>query len=589
MQASFTKPLSPAVLLIGTLALTLWAYLPSLANNFFHLDDPVYITAITHWTWRNVLGLFLSGAEGYHPLTLLTLSANHYWAGLDPFSYHLINLLLHTTNTALVFFLIQSVTRHAFLACMTATLFGLHPVHVESVAWIASRKDVQYALFYLTALLAYRTFLRARQPGWYALALICGLLAVFSKGMAITLGLALLLLDYLSERSFRNGRVWIEKAPFLVMGLVFGLINVHYQQARGYVPPTESMAPLLDRLFGAAHAFALYLFNFCMPLRLSAYHPYPAMEAATRWIGTGAVLMYIVVTALTLRRSRGAAFGLLFFAAHIAPVLQLVPVSTFVIADRYNYVSSIGLCLLVGIGLRRALAVSRPAAWMSAFALAAVLAWLGWSTFLRCQVWKDTFSVWNDVLRVYPRAPLALQERAYEYYARGQYEAADRDLTLAIEQAPSSAEPYLLRGVTRFLTGHPTDALADLNRAIALDPREPKAHMNRGLVHFALQDSQQALDDLTRAIALDRGPAPQAHAHRGRVKLALNDPEGAAADAARALQSDPRLPLAYEVRAQAHERLGQLHAALADWRRAAELDPANTNALEAVGRLATAP
>lgn len=585
MKTDSPLKISPFVLILIVLALTLFAYLPSLSNNFFHQDDPVYIKAVTHWSTRNVINLFLHGMEGYHPLTLLTLSANYYFAGLNPFSYHLINLLLHLVNTALVFLLIRRLTSNAMLACVTAVIFGLHPVHVESVAWVSSRKDVQYALFYLLALLSYESFLRNCQWRFYAIALGLGLLAILSKGMGVALVFSLVLIDYATGRSFIEKRLWLEKLPFLVLSMVFGIVNVLAQQARGYVPSGGSMAPLAERLMTASYALGLYLFNFFIPVRLCAYHPYPDIGIREIILGAFTLVVMAVAIILVIRRSRLAAFSLFFFLANIVLVLQVVPVSTFIIADRYNYVSSMGLCLLVGLGVLYAAAWSRSAARVSAFLLISVLAMMSWSTFIRCQIWKNTLSVWNDVLRVYPRAVLALQERAGEYYAYGKFDEADRDLSVALEQSPYRSELYFLRGAARARMNSASSALADLNMAIALDPRNTKAYINRGLVQFNRHDFRHAMEDLTKAIELSGGRSALAFSHRSMVKNALKDPEGAAQDAAFAIQMEPQLISAYVNRAVALEQLNQKNAALADWQQALRLDPVCTQAMRAAAHL----
>lgn len=204
---------------------------------------------------------------------------------------------------------------------------------------------------------------------------------------------------------------------------------------------------------------------------------------------------------------------------------------------------------------------------------------------MRCQIWEDTFSVWNDVLRVHPCAVLALQERACEYYADGKFDAAERDLTFALEQAPFRSELYLLRGAARARTNNASAALSDLNLAVALDPHNIKTYINRGLILFNLCDLGHAMEDLSKAIELSGGRSALAFSHRSMVKNALEDTEGAAQDATFAIQMEPQMISAYVNRAVALEQLGRKNAALHDWRQALTLDPACTQAMRAVGRL----
>ena len=590
MRASASSPfrLSPAVSLAAVVTLTLIAYLPSLGNNFFNLDDPVYIKSVAKWTVPNVLGLFLHGREGYHPLALLTLSANYLFGGLNPFGYHLVNLLLHLANTAFVFILTRKIVPGGCVALATALLFGLHPVHVESVAWVSSRKDVQYAFFYLLALLCHESFLRSRRWRLYAMTLALGLLAILSKGMAVSLPLSLLLVDFAKGRSLTDKKVWLEKMPFFALGLVFGAVSILTQQARGYVPSGGTMAPLAERLATAAYALGMYLYNFFIPLRLCAYHPCPETGWREILLGIAAVFIVAFLLAVALRRSRLVLFSLLFFLANIVLVLQLVPVSTFIIADRYNYISSIGLCLLVGLGIEAAARRSKKMVFLSIAALVLIAAAAGWHTFNRCLVWKDTLSIWTDVLRLYPRAVLPLQDRACEYYAAGEFALADRDLSLAIEHAPYRTELRLLRGATRSRLGDMRAALDDLNMAVRLEPQNARAYMSRGLVFYELREVAPARDDFSKAIELSHGKSAQAYSHRAMVRIALNDLQGALSDANHAVDLAPYLPGARANRAIALEKLNRNPEALIEWRHALNLDPTSAQAARAVARLESA-
>jgi tetratricopeptide (TPR) repeat protein len=338
-------------------------------------------------------------------------------------------------------------------------------------------------------------------------------------------------------------------------------------------------------LLAAAYALGMYLFNFFIPIRLCAYHPYPVIGLRESILGAVTAIALLALIIIAFRRSRMAFFSLLFFLANIALVLQIVPVSTFIIADRYNYISSVGLCLLVALGVRRAASWPRPAPAVVAILLIATLSLTGWSTFKRCQAWKDTLTIWSDVLRVYPRAVIALQDRGCEYYAHGEYEAADRDLSLALQEAPRRPELYLFRGATRSKLGNAPASLADLNMAIILNPGNYKAYLSRGLVLFNQRDFNQATNDFTRAIELSKGQSALSFSHRSMVKNALNDPEGALQDSTTAIKLDPLMVSAYVNRAVALEQLGRIKAALQVWRQALAMDPTCTQAVQAVTRL----
>ncbi len=219
-----TWQLAPLVLLI--VVVTAVPFLGSLDNDFVNWDDGVYVKnnrQIQDLTWPSVQEIFSAPlSRAYTPFTLLSLSLDHAIWGLDPFGYHLTNLLLHLANTLLVFLFIWRLTNHRLPSLVAALLFGVHPLHVESVVWITERKDVLSTLFFLTALLCYLRFRREQRSVFYYVSLALFVIALLSKQMAITLPLVLLLCDFLVGRAWTR-RVFVEKLPFFLLSLVFAL------------------------------------------------------------------------------------------------------------------------------------------------------------------------------------------------------------------------------------------------------------------------------------------------------------------------------------------------------------------------------
>src|SRR6187399_1866970 len=222
--------------LLGVLVITGICLFPMLNNGFTNWDDDVYVInnlVIKTPDWKAIF--FRPSAYNYHPLTMLTLAFNYAISGMEPFSYHFVNWLLHILNTSLVFLFIYKISgRKIFVAAFTSLIFGIHPMHIESVAWISERKDVLYASFFLLALLQYWHFLETGKRPNFLYCFSFFILSLLSKPAAIILPFVLLLLDYWHGRSF-TWKLWVEKIPFLIFSLLLGLITIKVQSAEAIV------------------------------------------------------------------------------------------------------------------------------------------------------------------------------------------------------------------------------------------------------------------------------------------------------------------------------------------------------------------
>src|SRR6266571_3392951 len=262
-----------------TLVLTVLSFSPSLDNGFTNWDDPGYVLenySIRDLSQKNVANVFTSYLQGnYHPLTVLSYAVEYKFFQLDPKIYHITNLLLHVLNTTFVFWLIRLLTGRLETAAITAVLFGIHPLHVESVAWISERKDVLFSLFYLGSLISYVLSLTKVQDRvrYLIMSLVLFILSLLSKGVAVTLPLVLLLIDYYFKRTFTK-KIFIEKIPFFLLSIGFGVIAILAQKSEGAIQ-TMTTYPFYDRLLIASYGIVTYLFKIFVPQQLSAFYPYP--------------------------------------------------------------------------------------------------------------------------------------------------------------------------------------------------------------------------------------------------------------------------------------------------------------------------
>ena len=281
------KNIHPGIWMLFIAGITALVFSPMLGNGFTNWDDEGYILANGLLRGPDWKGIFTQQVVGnYHPLTILSLALNYALTELNPFSYVLFNLLLHVTNTLLVFYFIWILSeKKTWIAVFTALLFGLHPMHVESVAWISERKDVLYTLFFLLSLIQYWRYLNAGKILNYWLSFIFFILSIVSKPAAIVLPLVLFLLDYWKGRSFnrtafRESRLWrkviIEKIPFFIVSVAFAVITLKIQSQTAVAG--LDVYPLWMRLFFAFYVVMIYCFRFFIPYPLAAFHPYPDPE-----------------------------------------------------------------------------------------------------------------------------------------------------------------------------------------------------------------------------------------------------------------------------------------------------------------------
>ncbi|HEU5311738.1 MAG TPA: hypothetical protein VFV24_09825, partial [Candidatus Eisenbacteria bacterium] len=350
-------PLPLAAALITVLVATFAIYATSFDHEFTTWDDPDYVTdnALVRSQDYGALSKAIVSSN-YHPLTMFSMAWNAA-PPLSPKPFLVTNALLHTINTGLVFWLALRLSRRRlFVAFWAALFFGVHPMHVESVAWISERKDVLYTLFFLAGAVAYHRYLERREIPWLAGALALFVLSCLSKGMAVVFPLVMVLMDIWERRRVFETRSILEKAPFLAVALLFGRIVLDVQgggDLNGLLTKTtlhlKGIADTLpyaawERLILPTYGFAAYLVKLFVPVRLSAFYPYPP-PGTLGPVHLLAPLVFLAVLALIVwdfRRTRILTFGLGWYLVTILPVLQWLPVGEAIMADRYAYLSYVG-------------------------------------------------------------------------------------------------------------------------------------------------------------------------------------------------------------------------------------------------------
>ena len=548
--------------LLSVAVITALCLFPLLGNGFTNWDDHYYVVNNSLLRGPDWIGILTRPVvSNYHPLTVLSLAANYAISGTAPWSYLLVNLLLHLANTVLVFWFAWLLSnKKTWVALFTALLFGIHPMHVESVAWVSERKDVLYTLFFLLSMIAYWKYLQTNRSIRYWACFVLFACSLLSKPAAIVLPLVLLLLDYWKERPFTR-RMILEKIPFFLVAGLFAVVTLKLQSVTAMT--SLDLYPLWVRLLFASYAVVVYLARFFIPYPLSAFHPFPPPDHLGWTIYLSPLfLLGLILLMWHFRKNRLVVFGSLFFLINIVLVLQLVPIGFTIVSERYTYVPYIGLAFLVTMIVTRFVSAKRliPAAAGAVIVFSA----FGFLSFKRTQVWKNSETLWTDVINHYPNAALPRGERAQSNYskaiimdqaaARQLFERVVEDCTVVIDQEKEASNSngknvgtsmYKMRSGAYNGLKQYDKASADIEAWLAINPEDSEALFQRGTLlvnHF--RKYSEALADFDRAIHND--PQGKYFLNRSICHYKQGDKANAIADAQAAEQKGVKIPDNYK-------------------------------------------
>jgi len=550
-KRDYTKFIYIAVVFI----ITIIAYSNSLKGDFiYQFDDDLYVTNnpdIKEINGDNLRKIFTKPYVGlYLPLTMLTLMADFAMHELNPKGYHVTNLLMHLISTVLVFFLILKIKPDRYIAGLAAMIFAIHPLHVESVTWISERKDVLYSLFYLAGLITYLNFTHKPSVKNYLLTMLLFILSLISKAVAVSFPLFLVAFDWYRGRNIFNLKVILEKVPFFGLSLFFGLLGIYFTSTAD--DTTTPVIEWIHRPFIVSDAMMIYLTKFFAPFNLMIYYYYPDVASGSlplRFYISAILLIVIFIgvafwiwKAKTYRRD--LLLGLMFFAIPTFFILQLIPAGRAYAADRYTYLSYIGIAYIIGIyttGLINGLDKKRPA--LRKIVLSLVIIYtvgFAFLTYQRNKDWKDSFTLFTDL----------------------------------IEKNPNHGHPHLIRGITHVQFGNLQQALDDYTESIRLRPADAKTWANRSSVRGMLGDISGALDDANRSLEIWPNYTNGLN-NRATAYFFSNNFEKAIADYTRLIDKDPNNAELFRRRILANEKLNNTDGLLQDYLRLTELEPSN--------------
>lgn len=574
------KNIAAWLYLAPVLVLTFILYATTLSNYFIiNWDDDGYIInnpMLKDFSWNSIVFMFTHfHLDNYHPITTLSNAIEYHLFQLNPTPYHFNNIMLHLLNTGLVFYLIKLLLKNKEAAFIVALLFAIHPMHVESVAWISERKDLLYTAFFLLSLILYHRFITENNNKCLIYAVAMMLLSCLSKSAAVALTPVLFLVDFYGGKKITI-RSLLPKIPFFILSVLFGVLVLISQNKSGSMNMVAHFS-IFDKLFLASYGLVFYIAKLFVPIHLSSMYLYPVK--VNGFLPMEYYLSPLVIVAVVLlffkfkQIQKELLFGFLFYFFTVAMVIQVVPVGKAIVAERYSYVPYIGLFFIIArfylmirnneIGNTQKI---KPVLTSVLVIYALIFCFLTWN---RNKEWKDSYTLFSSIIERQP-------DSYYGYYTRGigrgllnDTQGAIDDYTKAIEVDPEHDDLWYNRGVELEKINQKDAAFTDYTRAIKINPRHAKAFYNRGNLKFLKGNLPDAIIDYSSAIKIDSTHA-EAYCNRAISNLYLKDSAKAMIDFNASLKQNPKLINALYNRGMLHIAKNNSDAACTDFSAAAK-------------------
>lgn len=574
------------ILAIALALLTLILYLPCLRNQFLNYDDPAYVTANQHVlqgiSWKNIVWAFTSTEEAnWHPLTWLSHMADVELFGLKSSAHHFTNILLHLCNVLLVFWILRSATGSTISSAVVAALFGVHPLNVESVAWISERKALLSMLFMLLSFVAWGRYVRRRSSGRYWLVVVLFAFALMSKPMAITFPLLLLLADYWPFARIANtksktafSKLIIEKIPLFFMSACSAVVTVYAQRTGGALG-SATVLPFNWRFRNAIYSYAVYLFKAVWPSKLAVFYPHPEGGLAIWKVFLSAALIG-TITALIwhYRRKRYLVFGWLWFIGTLVPVIGIVQVGRQGWADRYAYLPLIGIFVIatwLSADLLSSERFSFPI--VTTAAIGVILAYTSVS-YREIHYWRNSYTLFSRALEVTRNNDIAEDNLGEALVELGRPELAAEHFQSAARINPKVSTPHYNLGTLLQMQGKINEAIREYSLALqyATDRTElAQTHNNLGAILLQSGNSAAAVQQFDAALQINPGKV-NSLLGRGMAKFNEGDLSAALQDFTRASQMKGS-PTAYFWMGRILEEQGNIGEAAVAYRHALQVAP----------------
>ena len=558
-------------------------YGQTVGHEFVNYDDGKYVYENVHvrngLSWEGVGWAFTTlWASNWHPLTWLSHMLDCELFGLNAGVHHLGNVLLHILNSMLLCLVLRNMTGAVWRSAMVAALFALHPLHVESVAWVAERKDVLSTLFFMLTLGAYARYADRPSRTRYGLVFVFLALGLMAKPMLVTVPFVLLLLDYWPLERFRLTQtnalrlLVMEKVPLFVLVAASSLVTFVAQQ-RGGATSLTFVVPFGLRIANALVSYVAYPGKILWPTGLAVLYPYRDAVSTVQWAGAAAVLAGVTVLVIwASRKRRYPAVGWLWYLGTLVPVIGLVQVGMQSMADRYTYVPAMGLFVMAVWGMADLLARWRLGRVVHAAMAGVVIVACMIGTWFQVDCWANTVTLFEHALKVARPSALAHNNLGLAFAEQGKREKAIAHYQEALRIHPTYAKAHANLGVLLMEKGKSSEAIRHCTEAVRIDPQLAKGHLNLGFVLFRQGKDEEAIASYREALRIQPTYA-KAHYNLGFSLARQGKADEAISHFHEALAVDPASPGAHRSLAMALDDKGEHEEAIGHYREAIRLDP----------------
>src|SRR6266567_640863 len=572
-------------------ALTWVIFGQTLRHDFINYDDPRYVYENTKIT----RGLSIAGigwafthihSENWHPLTTISHMLDCQLYGLKAGWHHFTNVVLHTIAAILLFLVLQQMTSTLWRSAFVATLFAIHPLHVESVAWVAERKDVLSGVFFMLTLLAYVHYVRTPSVGRYLAVAVLSAFGLMSKPMLVTLPFVLLLLDYWPLGRIRGHKsdvsghenlvmLLVEKIPLVGLSAVSSVVTFLAQ--RGAVGWTEQL-PVSARINNAVATYVVYMWQMLWPLKLAVFYPHPENRLPISEIMLAlAILIAATAAAFILRKKRPyLVTGWLWYLGMLVPVIGLVQVGWQGHADRYTYLPQIGLYILLTWTVADLTARWRRQREILSASAAVIIGVLSWRAWVQTSYWRDSETLFTHALAVTSNNDVAENNLGIVFLRKGNLDGAISLLQAAVDLRPENSPAHENLAKALLQKGQVTNALVHYRRLLELQPDNIEVHNIVGTVLIQQGQAREAVEEWQKVLAIqpDNG-----NAMSNLAWVFATSPDDSLRDGAKAVQlaeqamriSGGRIPIIFRTLAAAYAEKGRFSEAIQTAQRGIEL------------------
>lgn len=602
-QTPVQKSKSELIYIVLLLGFTFLIFSPSLKNEFVNWDDDRNVYENPTVTDLNFKAIFSQVVIGnYNPLSILSFAIEHKLFGMDPNMMHLTNILLHMVCIFFVFKIFRLLGIDLLFALIGAALFAIHPLRVESVAWITERKDVLYGAFFCWALYLYIVNLDEPKKWRSLLIFILFLIGLFAKIQMVALPLSMLAVDYFKGRTLNLKLIW-EKWHFFIAAFIYGCLGIYFLHEQGSLETNEGAQTGIDRIFIGTYSLITYCIKWLIPYRMSPLYPYPDKLTIWHYLSLPAVLLLLGSVYWAFRKNmKPLIFGFMFFFVNIVFLLQILGAGQGYLADRFTYIAYIGLFFIFIYYVQEYIKKFEKQSTTVVSFCGLYLVILSFISYNQNKVWKNSETLWSHVLKYYKNTSLPYNNRANYYRDKKQFDLALADYNRAIElKAGHStynsraklffnknedakaildydkaislfprAEYYVNRGAAKAKLGRMDEALSDFNKGLELDKSWKVGYLNRSIIYNQAGRFDLALADIDSYLKLDPKNADLWY-EGGRCLRALNNPNKAIEYYSTAIRLKPNVGLFYSERGKTYELLGNKSAAGQDMMQATKL------------------